>query len=173
MSSNSKIWHTCVGKVIVFCVTPIVPESFMIVSSNYQCPGVTVPNGRRFWRALIWINSSIDYWHVTLGKSTSLKQTHTQMNHNEHAVFESLQQNCIQLGGSASIVIILYSTFQSSQRPSKIKTTERQAELLSMRTTQNVLNSMVESERGWSWPLNLPARPTTATVPSFSANVYS
>ena len=23
---------------------------------KYQCPGVTVPNGRRFWRALIWRN---------------------------------------------------------------------------------------------------------------------
>ena len=34
MSSNSKIWQTCVSKVIVFCVTPIVPESFMIVSST-------------------------------------------------------------------------------------------------------------------------------------------
>ena len=28
-----KISQTCVSKVIVFCVTPIVPESFMIVSS--------------------------------------------------------------------------------------------------------------------------------------------
>ena len=34
MSSNSKLWQTCVSKVIVFCVTPIVPESFMIVSST-------------------------------------------------------------------------------------------------------------------------------------------
>ena len=29
----NKIRQTCVSKVIVFCVTPIVPESFMIVSS--------------------------------------------------------------------------------------------------------------------------------------------
>ena len=30
----NKIRQTCVSKVIVFCVTPIVPESFMIVSST-------------------------------------------------------------------------------------------------------------------------------------------
>ena len=29
----NKIRQTCVSKVIIFCVTPIVPESFMIVSS--------------------------------------------------------------------------------------------------------------------------------------------
>ena len=34
MSSNSNTWQTCVSKVIVFCVTPVVPESFMIVSST-------------------------------------------------------------------------------------------------------------------------------------------
>ena len=28
-----KIRQTCISKVIVFCVTPIVPESFMIISS--------------------------------------------------------------------------------------------------------------------------------------------
>ena len=50
----NKIRQTCVSKVIVFCVTPIVPESFMIVTSiKYQCPCVTVPKCRRFWRALI------------------------------------------------------------------------------------------------------------------------
>ena len=30
---RNKIRQACVSKVIVFCVTPIVPESFMIVSS--------------------------------------------------------------------------------------------------------------------------------------------
>ena len=50
----NKIRGTCVSRVIVFCVTPIVPESFMMVSSiKYQCPGVTVPKCRRFWRALM------------------------------------------------------------------------------------------------------------------------
>ena len=34
ISVCNKISQTCVSKVIVFCVTPIVPESFMIVSSN-------------------------------------------------------------------------------------------------------------------------------------------
>ena len=34
MSSNSNLLQTCVSKVIVFCVTPIVSESFMIVSST-------------------------------------------------------------------------------------------------------------------------------------------
>ena len=61
-------------KVIVFCVTPIVPESFMIVSSTnvLVCPGETVPNGRRFWRALIYDpclsdchQGSIQYRHLT------------------------------------------------------------------------------------------------------------
>ena len=30
---SGKQWQTCVSKVMFFCVTPIVPESFMIVSS--------------------------------------------------------------------------------------------------------------------------------------------
>ncbi len=29
-----NIWQTCISKVIVFCVTPIVPESFVIVSGT-------------------------------------------------------------------------------------------------------------------------------------------
>ena len=29
-----KFWQTCVSKVIVFCVTPIVPESFVVVSGT-------------------------------------------------------------------------------------------------------------------------------------------
>ena len=30
---------------------------------KYQCPGVTVPNGRRFWRALIYSYNQIDGEH--------------------------------------------------------------------------------------------------------------
>ena len=54
----NKIRQTCASIVIILCVSPaliIVSESFMIVSYSikYQCPGVTVPKCRRFWRALI------------------------------------------------------------------------------------------------------------------------
>ena len=56
----NKIRQTCVSKVIVFCVTPIVPERFHD-SIKYQCPGVIVPSCRRFWRALICIQKH-DWW---------------------------------------------------------------------------------------------------------------
>ena len=63
--------QTCVSKIIVFCITPIVPESFMIISSINQCPGVTVPKCRRFWRTLRWRSFSAKatnrvYQHVRM-----------------------------------------------------------------------------------------------------------
>ena len=51
-----------------FCVIPIVPES--VISIRYQCPGVTVPKCRRFWRALIWQSRGhsilviVRFWHT-------------------------------------------------------------------------------------------------------------
>ena len=48
-----KIRQTCISKVIVFC-HPYRSWEFHD-HIKYQCPRVTVPNGRRFWRALIYI----------------------------------------------------------------------------------------------------------------------
>ena len=54
-----KIRQTCISKVIVFCVTPYRSWEFHN-HIKYQCPGVTVPNGRRFWRALICFSGHVD-----------------------------------------------------------------------------------------------------------------
>ena len=68
----NKIRQTCVSKVIVFCVTPIVPESFVIVSSInvlvwlFQIVGGF--GGRSYMvSALLWVEA----WYYT-GNFTTL-----------------------------------------------------------------------------------------------------
>ena len=76
--------------VIVFCVSLIVPKDLTFViksgkhvchpyrswefhdSIKYQCPGVTVPKCRRFWRALIYIY--IYMWETYTRKPTKLRE---------------------------------------------------------------------------------------------------
>lgn len=52
----AKIRQTCVSKVIVFCVTPLVPESFMIYSIKYQCPGVYYTTVPKNWRMFFLVD---------------------------------------------------------------------------------------------------------------------
>ena len=72
MSSNSKIWQTCVSKVIVFCVTPIVPESFMIVSSTSVLVKLFLMVGGFGGRSY---GLTIKHKHIGLHEGLTRKQT--------------------------------------------------------------------------------------------------
>ena len=63
----NKIRLTCVSRVIVFLCHPYRSWEFHD-GIKYQCPGVTVPKCRRFWRALIWMKQLANHknWSAIL-----------------------------------------------------------------------------------------------------------
>ena len=93
----NKIRQTCASIVIILCVSPaliIVSESFMIVSYSikYQCPGVTVPKCRRFWRALICllIPRSCDF--ISYAKMKPKKLCGISMSYSYHSTHMALTE---------------------------------------------------------------------------------
>ena len=83
-------------------------------SIKYQCPGVTVPNGRRFWRALIYIHSIVEsmakrkslYAEVSIPfESFCKKKEHmsivtiiSHLNHGHHTTVYQQKRNPQKIG---------------------------------------------------------------------------